>query len=118
QGQTHAVRNNPSHYLGVSAYRSNCPAGLMRPLGGQLSGYFATYLLPNPQQRTKQTPRSSNAFAAATRAAGGAFSSCMMLERVLIEIEPRPIAGAFSHLSSGGCQIAAQACKWRQWVHQ
>ena len=36
-----------------------------------------------------------------------------MLERVLIEIEPRPIAGAFSHLSSGGCQIAAQACKWR-----
>src|SRR5215471_6490849 len=33
QGQTHAVRNNPSHYLGVSAYRSIAQLALCGRLG-------------------------------------------------------------------------------------
>jgi len=42
QGQTHAVRNNPSHYLGVSAYRSIAQLALC----GRLGASFLGTLLP------------------------------------------------------------------------
>jgi uncharacterized protein DUF3309 len=45
KGQTHAIRNNPSHYLGASAYRSIAQLALCGRLGSTPAGILGLVLI-------------------------------------------------------------------------